>query len=274
MNVLPRDKQVAIISALAEGCSLRAVERMVGVHRDTAMRLAVRVGNHCQQILDEQVRGVNPGVIECDEVWTYCVKKDQRFPLEQQGPEGEGSHFVAMAMDRDSKLVLTHRVGKRDVQLADDLMWDLQGRIIGRPTIVTDGWVAYFHAVAKVFGTHGVDFGQLVKSVTEKKRRNVREGYAPPQVVRVRKYPVFGDVSFRDISTSLVERQNWTLRTGVRRMTRLSNGFSRKLENLRAAVALHYAAYNFCKPHRTIKTTPAMRAGVALRPWAIADLLP
>ncbi len=144
----------------------------------------------------------------------------------------------------------------------------------GRPTIVTDGWGAYFEAVANIYGKYGCDFGQLVKSVTQHRRKFVREGYHVAKVVSARKYPIFGDPRPDDISTSIVERQNWTLRTHMRRMTRMSNGFSRKLDNLKAAVALHYCAYNFCKIHRALRVTPAMAAGVSDSMWGINDLIP
>ncbi len=274
MNRLSHEKQIQIIQALSEGCSIRAVERMTGCHRDTIMRLLVRTGNRCMGIMDDVVRDVPAGTIECDEVWTYVKKKDHRFPLEKPGPWDEGSQFVALAMDRDTKLVITVRVGKRVAELALGVIGDLKEKVIGKPTIVTDGWNAYFDAVSAIYGRDGVNFAQLVKTVTDRKRKPVREGYVIAKVVSTRKYPIYGHVPNADISTSLIERQNWTLRTHMRRLTRLSNGFSRKLENLQAAVALHYCVYNFCRIHRTLRITPAMAAGVAASIWEIGDILP
>lgn len=272
MNVLPREKQIQVISALVEGCSFRSVERMYGVHRDTTMRLMVRTGQHCMSIMDDTIHDVPAGKIECDEVWTFVRKKDHRYPLERPSPWHEGSQFVAVAMDRKTKLIITFRVGKRVPELALGVISDLKERLVGKPTIICDGWIAYYEAVAAVYGANGCNFAQLVKTVTERKRKAAREGYTPAKVVSCRKYPIFGVVDFADISTSLIERQNWTLRTAMRRMTRMSNGFSRKLENLQAAVALHYCAYNFCRVHRTLRMTPAMAAGVADTIWEIEDL--
>jgi len=274
MNVLPRDKQIQIISALTEGCSIRAIERITGVHRDTIMRLMVRTGQHCMSLMEDTVKDVPAGTIECDELWTYVKKKDQRYPLEKPGPWEEGSQFIAVAMDRQTKLVLSYRVGKRVNELAYGLISDVQERVVGKPTIITDGWTAYFDATAQIFGRDGCNFAQLVKIVKDQKRKAAREGYAVASVVNCRKYPIFGDVDLKDISTSRIERQNWTLRTHMRRLTRLSNGFSRKLENLKAAVALHYCAYNFCKVHKSLRMTPAMAAKVSASIWDIGTLLP
>lgn len=273
MNRLPRDKQIQIITALTEGCSIRSVERMTGAHRDTIMRLLVRTGYRCMSIMDDTIKNVRTSVIECDEVWTFVGKKDYSYPLEQQTPGDGGSQFVAVAMDRDTKLIITYRVGKRFPELAYGVISDLKERVVGRPTIVTDGWGAYFEAVANVYGKYGCNFGQLVKSVTQHRRKFVREGYHVAKVVSARKYPIFGNPHASDISTSIVERQNWTLRTHMRRMTRMSNGFSRKLDNLKAAVALHYCTYNFCRIHKTTRVTPAMAAGLADHIWEINDLL-
>ncbi len=275
MNRLPRDKQITIIKALTEGCSIRSVERMTGVHRDTIMRLLVRTGDHCMTIMEDTIRDVPANIIECDEVWTYVQKKDhQIIKSRYDGKRDIGSQFVAVAMDRETKLVIAHQVGKCFPELALGIIEVIRERVTGKPTILTDGWDAYFDAVSAVFGRDGVHFGQLVKVVREGKRRVVREGYAPGKVVSCKKYPIYGDPQRAGISTSLIERQNWTLRTHMRRLTRMSNGFSRKLENLKAAVALHYCAYNFCKIHRALRVTPAMAAGVSDSMWGINDLIP
>jgi IS1 family transposase len=248
---------------------------MTGVHRDTICRLLVRVGAHCDQLLESTIRDLPAGVIECDEAWTFVQKKDHQLIKSRYDADPEvGSQFIAAAMDRKTKLVIAHQVGKRVPQLALDLVGAIRQRVIGRPTIITDGWDAYFSAVARVFGRDGVHFGQLVKVVKEGKRRMVREGYTPPKVVTCKQYAIWGHPERVGISTSRIERQNWTLRTHLRRATRLSNGFSRKLANLQAAVSLHYAAYNFCKIHRALKVTPAMAAGLVTSAWGIDALIP
>jgi len=275
MNVLPREKQIQIISALTEGCSIRAVERMTGVHRDTIMRLLVRTGDHCMTITEDTIHDVPAKVIECDEVWTFVQKKDHQIIKSRYDAQREiGSQFIAVAMDRDTKLVLAYQVGKRIPELALSIMEVVGERVTGKPTIITDGWAPYFDAVSAVFGRDGSHFGQLVKVVREGRQRIVREGYAPPKVVSCREYPIFGEPQRVGISTSRIERQNWTLRTNMRRLTRLANGFSRKLENLKAAVALHYANYNFCRIHRSLRVTPAMAAGVTHQCWKMQMLLP
>lgn len=274
MNILPRDKQITIISTLTEGCSIRAIERMTGVHRDTIMRLAVRVGRHCGELMQAIIANVPAGTVEIDEVWTYVGKKDrQMIKSRYDAPPELGSQFVAVAMDRDTKLVIAHNVGKRVPGLAFSVVEAVSKRIVGKPTIVTDGWDAYTDAVARYFGSAGAHFGQLVKTVKEGKKP-VKEGYAPAKVVTCKEYSIFGSPERVGISTSRIERQNWTLRTHVRRLTRLSNGFSRKLENLVAAITLHFAAYNFTKKHAALGVTPAMAAGLATRKWEVSDLVP
>ena len=171
MNVLPRDKQIQVISALTEGCSIRAVERMTGVHRDTIMRLLVRVGDHCMSLMEDMIRNVPAGIIEIDEVWTFVQKKDRQIiKSKRTDPWDIGSQFVALAMDRDTKLVLAHQVGKRIPELAYSVVSVVYDRIIGKPTIITDGWDAYFEAVSHIFGRHGAHFGQLVKTVRSLKQ--------------------------------------------------------------------------------------------------------
>jgi IS1 family transposase len=176
-------------------------------------------------------------------------------------------------MDAQTKLVPSYRVGKRVPEIAYGLMADLRERIVGRPTIITDGYGPYYEAVRDAFGRDHVDFAMLVKTVREG-RKPVREGYSPGRVVTCKAYPVFGNVPEQLISTSLIERQNLSVRTGMRRLTRLSLGFSKKLENLVAATALHFANYNLCRTHSSIRMTPAMAAGLTSSIWETSQLLP
>lgn len=184
MNVLPRDKQIQIINALVEGCSIRSIERMYDVHRDTISRLMVRTGQHCMTIMDDVIRDVPAGVIQCDEIWTYVRKKDKRLnQIERHNPV-IGSQFIFVAMDADTKLVPCYQVGKRIPEIANGFMLNLRERLVGRPTIITDGFDPYFEAVELAFG-QDVRYAQLIKTVSEIRRR-VREGYAPAQVVRLK----------------------------------------------------------------------------------------
>jgi len=176
-------------------------------------------------------------------------------------------------MDGTTKLVISHRVGKRELLLAKGLMVDVRQRVTGHPLIVTDGLVFYFDAVQQYFGRFGCDFAQLVKVVKEGGAR-IHEGYTTPKLVTCKPYPLFGNPDRVKISTSYIERQNWTIRTFMRRLTRLSNGFSRKLENLKAATALHFAHYNFCRVHTSLRVTPAMEANVTDHVWGVEALLP
>jgi IS1 family transposase len=272
MNVLPREKQVQVISALVEGCSIRSIERMYDVHRDTVTRLMVHTGQHCMTIMDDVVRDVPAGTIQCDEIWCYVRKKDTKLNLDEKHNPEIGSQFIFVAMDADTKLVPCYRIGKRIPELAFGLMADLRERVVGHPHICTDGFLPYLDAVATAFNG-GADYAMLVKTVRES-RKPVREGYAPGKVVTCKPYPIFGNPDPIRISTSLIERQNLTMRMSMRRLTRLTNAFSKKLDNLKAAVALHYAHYNFCRVHKTLRVTPAMAAGLSAVIWDSSALLP
>ncbi len=272
MNVLSREKQIQIITALVEGCSIRSIERMYDVHRDTIMRLMVRTGDHCMTLMDDLMHDIPAGTIQVDEMWTYVHKKDKRLmPSEKHNPE-IGSQFIFIAMDADTKLIPSYRIGKRIQEVANGLMVDLAERINGRPRIITDGFIPYIEAVETAFGA-GADFAQLVKVVSEI-RRPVREGYTPATVVRCTKTQISGNMDKRLISTSLIERQNLGVRMSMRRLGRLTNAFSKKLENLKAAAAVHFCWYNLGKVHGTLRCTPAMAAGLVSSIWEIENILP
>lgn len=273
MNRIPRDKQEQIIALLVEGCSIRSVERLTGVHRDTATRFLVRTGEHCARLLDEHLTGVEPRMVQCDEVWTYCRKKDRRLTTEEKHDPTIGSQFVFVSFDPETKLAINHLVGKRTPENTNEFMLALRARIAGRPKLVTGGFDPYVSAIFQAFGRH-VDYAQLIKTFVGD-GHPVAEGYSPAQEV-LRYDPLLhhGYMDPWEISTSLVERQNATARNFMKRLTRLTYGFSKKLDNLRAAVDLHFCWYNFGRRHRTLRMTPAMAAGVATRFWEISDLLP
>jgi IS1 family transposase len=269
MNKLGLDKQTAIISALVEGNSIRSVERMSGVHRDTVMRLGVRVGNACEKIMDEKMHNLACKHIQVDEIWAYVGKK-QRWVKEEDDPSKVGDFYTWVAIDSDTKLIPSFKVGKRDAETAHAFIDDLYGRLANRVQLSSDGLSHYVTAVSESFGID-VDYGTIVKFYEAEPIGPGR--YSPPKVVKVEKSYVIGNPSFDTISTSYVERQNLTMRMNMRRFTRLTNGFSKKVENLKAAVSLHFAHYNFVRVHKTLRCTPAMEAGVVNDLWTIRDLV-
>ncbi len=269
-NVLPFDKKLTAISALAEGVSIRSVERMTGVHRDTIMRLGLRVGNGCQALLDRLMVNLDCKTIQIDEIWGFVGKK-QRNTKRRDRSQGRGDVWTFVALDADTKLVPAHAVGKRDSYTANTFLEDLARRLKHKVQVSTDSLAAYPDAIERGFGS-AVDYGQIVKTYSSSNL--YPEGkYSPPEVVAVTKTVVFGKPDAQKISTSYVERQNLTMRMHCRRLTRLTNAFSKKFENFEAAVALHFAYYNFVKIHRTLRMTPAMAAGVSQRIWTTEDLI-
>lgn len=252
---------------LVEGASIRSVERITGVHRDTIVRLLGRAGASCDRLLDEKLVLLKTEEIECDELWGYVGKKQKRVTYMDNQRE-VGDQYIFVAMDSKSKLVCSHLVGKRTPENTVLFMRDLQYRVIGRPTITTDGFVPYVNAVEQSFGAN-VDFAQLVKTYTGDEA--TRERYSPSDFVRSFQTVITGDS--KRICTSHVERQNLTVRMQVRRFTRLTNAFSKKLASMKAAVALHFAHYNFMRVHRSLRVTPAMEAGLTDHIWTWGELL-
>jgi IS1 family transposase len=268
-NVLSREKQVTVLSALVEGSSIRSTERMTGVHRDTICKLLVRVGNGCASLIDETMRDLPCTRLEVDELWAFVGKK-QRHVSERDDASRVGDTWTFVAIDADTKLVPTFMTGKRDEETTRAFIDDLSKRLRNRVQITSDGLRTYVSAIATSFG-QGVDYAQLVKSYEAEPIGPGR--YSPPKVTGTDKTPVFGAPIKELVSTSYVERQNLTVRMGVRRFTRLTNGFSKKLENHGAAVALHFAHYNFVRLHKSLRTTPAMAAGISSTLWNMDDLL-
>jgi IS1 family transposase len=269
-NNLPREKQVAVINALVEGCSMRATERMTGVNRETIGTLLLRVGNGCSDLLDETMRDLPCKRLEIDELWAYVGKK-QRHVKPEDDASRVGDTWTFVALDAESKLVPSFMVGKRDAETADAFIADVAKRMLNRVQISTDGLRAYIAPIAAAFASTGVDYAQLHKTYEAEAVGPGR--YSPPKVTGTEKTPIFGSPVAELVSTSYVERQNLTVRMGVRRYTRLTNAFSKKLENHIAATALHYAHYNFVRRHQTTRVTPAMAAGVANTLWTTSELL-
>jgi IS1 family transposase len=269
MNILPIEKQIQIVSALVEGNSVRATARMVGVEHKTVMRVLLRAGKRCGRILDGQMRGLPCKVIQMDEIWTY-VAKHERFLRPQDNPAEIGDQYVFVAMDSETKLIPSFRVGKRNAETTWHFVQDLRQRIVGCAQITTDGFRPYVNAVEDAFGAN-VDYAMLVKMYLDSGNADTR--YSPGEIVDARPIPISGKPKPWLISTSHIERQNLTIRMQLRRFTRLTNAFSKKLENLKAACALHFAWYNFCRIHSSLRVTPAMAAGIVTEVWPLDSLL-
>lgn len=269
-NTLKTEAKAQVVSMLCEGNSIRSIERITGIHRDTVMRLGVRVGQACAKIQDEKMRGLSSKQIEVDEIWGFIGAKKKN--ARAAGAYGDVWTFIAL--DADTKLIPSFIVGKRDAYHAKAFMADLASRIDNRVQVSSDSLAAYADAVERGFGTE-VDYGQISKtyslSVINNAPANVR--YSPAEVISVEKTVVSGMPDVNRISTSHVEKQNHTLRMHCRRLTRLTNAFSKKFENFEAAVALNFAYYNFVKTHGAIRMTPAQAAGVEQSAWTVAELV-
>ena len=269
MNKLTTDKQEMIIRALVEGVSIRSIERMTGVHRDTIMRLLVSVGNTCEQIMDIAMRDLPCKDIEVDEIWSYVGKK-QRHVKATDDLNEVGDQWVFVALDSDTKLVPTYKVGKRDLPTTQAFINDLASRLSNRIQLSSDKLALYVTSVEDSFGGD-IDYGQIVKTYESEPMGPGR--YSPPKVVAIEKEYIVGNPDPKKICTSYVERQNLTIRMQMRRFTRLTNAFSKKLENLKAAVALHFTHYNFVRIHSSLRVTPAMEAGIEKNMWTVRDLI-
>ena len=269
MNRLSLARRAQILSCLIEGNSIRSTECMTDTHRDTIMRLLVEVGDGCAKLMDEEIRKLTCQRLQVDEIWSFVGKKQAQIkPGDDRSRLGDQWTFVAL--DPDTKIVPAYRVGKRTRRNAVAFMGNLSERLANRVQISSDALNSYVDAVERAFGAD-VDYGQVVKFYDSEPIGPGR--YAPPRVVSQKKIVVAGNPDRTHISTSLVERQNLTMRMSMRRFTRLTNAFSKKLENLEAAVALHFAHYNFVRIHKTLRCTPAMAAGVSDRLWSLEELV-
>jgi IS1 family transposase len=269
-NALPRSKQLAVIGALVEGCSIRSVERMLGIHRDTIMRLGFHVGEGCAALLSETMVDLPCKRLELDELWAFVGKK-QRHVHASDDVSRVGDTWTWVAIDAETKLVPSFMTGKRDADTANAFIRDLAARLRGRVQVTTDGLRTYISPLASYFGPGGVDYAQLHKTYEAEAAGPGR--YSPPKVTATEKTPIFGFPVEELVSTSYVERQNLTMRMGIRRFTRLTNAHSKKIEHHGAAVALHFAHYNLVRVHQTLRCTPAMAAGVSSTVWSMGELL-
>jgi IS1 family transposase len=281
MNRLSTDRRAALVSALVEGNSVRATARMTDTSFNCVLRFVVDIGKVCQSYLDEHMRNLPCRRLQADEIWQFCYAKDKNVPeamrpkrsITKPACEGKnlvGSVWTWIAIDADTKLVPMFHVGTRDAWCAWHFMRDLAGRLSNRVQLTTDGHHAYLSAVSESFG-QDIDFAQLIKIYGAAPEGETR--YSPAKCLGARPEVRWGDPDPEHISTSYAERQNLTMRMGMRRFTRLTNAFSKKVENLEHALALHYVHYNFVRIHKTLRCTPAMEAGVADRLWTAQDIV-
>jgi len=266
---LPLAKAEMILKLLVEGCSIRSIERLTGVHRDTTLRLLVLVGKKCERLLGQKIRNVPVKDVQCDEIWGFIQKKEKMVTVDDDPNYGDAYCFVAI--ERHSKLILNFALGKRNQRTTDIFIEGLRAATSAKSYQITaDGFAPYVSAIDSTLSDR-VDFGQLIKvyrATPEGERR-----YSPAEVVSTEKVPCVGHPDPRRLCTSHIERQNLTMRMQTRRLTRLTNAFSKKWENLWAALCLYFAWYNFCKVHGSLRVTPAMEAGIAHGVWKITDLL-
>jgi IS1 family transposase len=263
----PLDEAAKAIELLVEGCSVSTVERFTGLHHTTILSLLVLVGDKCERLLESKVQAIPVADVQCDEMWGYVGCKQKRNVT---GDPLRGDAYCFVAIERNTKLVLTWHLGRRTARDAMAFTEKLEEATSGNFQLTTDGFQPYFDAIHTCLGTR-VDYSQLIKTyaaTTDEEHR-----YSPPQVVDVTVKPMWGSPDPERICTSHVERQNLSIRMGMRRMTRLTNAFSKKWANLKAAYAVWFAFYNFCRVHHTLRCTPAMAAGVADHIWSVEELV-
>jgi IS1 family transposase len=267
-NVLNTDKQIAVIGALAEGSSIRSIERITGIHRDTIMRLGVKVGQGCTAMMDTKMRNLPCARLELDEIWGFVGKKASTARPEEG--KSVGDVWTWCAIDAETKLVPTFMVSDRSQFAAYAFVADVASRMATRVQISTDGFYAYKNAIKRSFGNN-VDYGKIIKVYGSNEFGERR--YSTSGVLSSEKFVMTGNPNPDLISTSYAERLNATTRLHMRRLTRLTLAFSKKRESFDAAVGLHFAYYNFVKRHNTLHTTPAVAAGVATEKWNVGELL-
>jgi IS1 family transposase len=271
MNRLSTQERAKILGCLVEGNSIRATCRMTGADKGTVIKLLADAGAACKGYHDSHVRNVRSRRIQCDEIWSFCYAKARNVPKAKRGEFGYGDVWTWVGIDADTKLVVSFYIGERDSFAATDFMRDLSGRLANRVQLTTDGYRAYLVAVEGAFGRE-IDYGMLTKLYGSPKGHKEERRYSPAECRGAIKGAVCGNPDKKCISTSFVERQNLTMRMGMRRFTRLTNAFSKKVENLCHAVALHFMYYNFCRVHQTLRVTPAMEAGLTGHVWTLEEI--
>jgi IS1 family transposase/transposase-like protein len=264
---LPTESITKIIRLFVEGCSVRSIERITGNHRDTILNILVLAGEQCERLLEKKIQNVTVAEVQCDEIWGYVFCKEKR---NASGDPLRGDAYCFVAIERNSKLVLAWHLGRRTARDTQEFIEKLNGATHGRFQVTTDGFAGYPDAILTSLGTR-VDYSQLIKIYGREGDDEHR--YSPPKVIDAIAKPMWGDPDPARICTSHVERQNLTLRMQIRRMTRLTNAFSKKWHNLKAAFALQFAYYNFCRCHQSLRCTPAMESRIADHVWDLQELL-
>src|SRR5208337_4296208 len=271
MNRLSREKQAQMLSVLVEGNSLRATARICDVAFNTVLKFVPEIGRACAEYQNRVFRNLTCKKIQCDEIWSFCYAKAKNVPDKKKGQFGYGDIWTWVAIDADTKLVPSWLVGNRDAETAQVFMEDLASRLANRVQLTTDGLKAYIDAVDGAFGID-IDYAMLVKIYGESTEAKMQKRYSPAEFAGSRKEAMTGNPERKHISTSYAERQNLTMRMSMRRFTRLTNGFSKKVENLAHAVSLYFMYYNFARIHRTLRVTPAMEAGVSDHVWSLEEI--
>jgi IS1 family transposase len=270
MNKLSNERRAHIVRALVEGNSIRATCRMTDTAKGTVLKLLADVGRVCDAYQREHLRNLPCTKIQCDEIWSFIGCKEKNRPERERGKFGRGDVWTWTAICADTKLVPVWLVGPRDAMAAREFIFDLSVRLKSRVQLTTDGHKVYLDAVERVFGSE-IDYAMLVKLYGVNPEAETR--YSPAECIGCWEQAIKGKPDSRYISTSYAERQNLTMRMSMRRFTRLTNAFSRKVENQAAAVALHFMHYNFCRIHQTLRITPAQAAGVTNKLWDVEDIV-
>jgi len=273
MNVLTTKDRAQILSLLVEGNSINATSRITGVSKNTILKLLVHVGNACLDYQDRVMRNLPCRKLQADEIWAFVGMKQRRVPQELKGVLGIGDVYTWLAIDADTKLIPCWHVGTRDSESAYYFIHDLAPRLANRVQLTTDGHSAYLVAVEDAFGSD-IDYAMLIKLYgSQGQSKEDARRYSPPECTGIMKRKIIGNPNVRDVSTSYVERSNLTMRMHMRRFTRLTNGFSKKLENHMHAVSLHFMYYNFVRIHSTLRVSPAMAAKVDDHLWSMEEVV-
>ncbi len=270
MNKLDTKARANILHLLCEGQSIRAITRVTGTSKNTVIKLLIDAGKACMAFHDENVRNVKSKLIQCDEIWSFTYAKQKNVSAAKAAPEGAGDTWTWTAIDAESKLIVSYLVGGRDGDYALAFMDDVASRLANRVQLTTDGHKSYLEAVKGAFGAD-IDYAMLIKVYGETPE-SAKGRYSPAECTGTQKIKIEGNPEKRLVSTSYVERNNKTMRMHMRRFTRLTDGFSKKIENHAYAVALHMMYYNFVRIHSTLRMTPAMAAGVSSKLWEIGDI--
>jgi IS1 family transposase len=271
MNKLDIKQRARILACLVEGNSIRATVRMTGAAKNTVVKLLADVGLACADYQDRLLKNLPCKRIQCDEIWSFVYAKAKNVPDAKAAPQGAGDAWTWTALCADTKLIVSWLIGGRDGWFAYEFMNDVASRLKHRVQLTTDGHIAYLDAVSTAFGGQ-IDYAQLVKIYGASRGESPERRYSPANFCGTKVSRVSGDPDSKAISTSFVERQNLTMRMSMRRMTRLTNAFSKKLENLGYAVALHFMFYNFGRIHQTLRITPAMAAGISDHVWELEEI--